>query len=226
MKQYLLKSGCSLAMLALLSTGAFAQDENKVENKVSSSSSSRSSDHSDDVIIIKPKTDVNTKLTIEINGADVKINGKPISEFKSEDVSISKRGDGEIRVMNRPSSRFRGGSTVYSYSGPDDDLYGTNSNKAFLGVGTEKVEEGEGVEITSVTDESAAEKAGLKEGDVITKVNETKISSPAELTRTIGKFKPDEKITVTYKRDKKEMKTTASLTKRKNQSFSFNTAPF
>jgi len=31
---------------------------------------------------------------------------------------------------------------------------------------------------------------------------------------------------VTYKRDKKEMKTTASLTKRKNQSFSFNTAPF
>jgi serine protease Do len=227
MKQYLLKSGCSLAMLALLSTGAFAQDENKVENKVSSSSSSRSSDHSDDVIIIKPKTDVNTKLTIEINGADVKINGKPMSEFKSEDVSISKRGDGEIRVMNRPSSRFRGGSTVYSYSEPDNDLYvdGTNSNKAFLGVGTEKVEEGEGVEITSVTDESAAQKAGLKEGDVITKVNETKISSPAELTRTIGKFKPDEKITVTYKRDKKEMKATASLTKRKNQSFSFSTAP-
>ena len=51
---------------------------------------------------------------------------------------------------------------------------------------------------------------------MITKINDSKISSPSELTKTIGKFNPDEKITITYKRDKKEQKTTATLTKRKN----------
>jgi serine protease Do len=99
-----------------------------------------------------------------------------------------------------------------------------NSNKAFLGVGTEKNDDAEGVSITSVSEKSAAEKAGLKEGDIITKINDTKINSPEELTKTIGKFNPDEKITITYKRDKKEQKATAVLTKRKNQAILF-TAP-
>jgi serine protease Do len=209
MKKYFLKTAGAVTMLALMATGTFAQEET---NK-----------HSDDVIIIRPKTDVETKLTIEIKGDDVKINGKPLAEYKNDDVIISKRKQltvenrrlAETESLSGGRTRFRGdGANVYGFGGADNmELQLANYNKAFLGVGTEKAADGEGVTITSVRDESAAEKAGLKKGDIITKINDIKISSQAELSKTIGKFKPDEKITVTYKRDKKEQKTTAVLTK-------------
>jgi serine protease Do len=216
MKQYFLKVAGASAIFALMATGSFAQEE-KTENPRR---------RADDVIIIKPKTDTNTKLTIEINGADVKVNGKPLTEFKNDNVTISLRRDNQrlalMDDMRAPRNRFRGGLTTYSYGNSDNvTVTGFSTNKAFLGVGTEKADEG--IVIRSVTEESAAAKAGLKEGDVITKINDTKINSPEELTQTIGKFKPDEKITITYKRDKKETKTTAVLTKRKNvQGFELN----
>ena len=224
MKQYMLKTAGTTAILALLVAGAFAQEDKK--------ESTTTIRRNDDVIVIRPKTDVDTKLTIEIKGDDVKVNGKPLSEYKNDDVNISRRKHmesmaetrelGEMDELYAPRTRFRSGANVYSYSSPDK-LLTTNNNKAFLGVGTEKTEEG--ARITSVSDESGADKAGLKEGDVITKVNDTKISSPAELTKTIGKFNPDEKVTVTYKRDKKEQKTTATLTKRKSNNGYMLTAP-
>jgi len=224
MKEYFLKAAGAFTLLAAVSISAMAQEKGATTIH-----------RSDDVIIIRPKVNVDTKLNIEIKGDDVKVNGKPISEYKSDDVKISRQkhlmADVENRELAeldevhapRAITRFRSGGNGFSYNG--DNFMTTNSNKAFLGVGTEKEEDGEGVSITSVTDESAAEKAGLKEGDVITKVNDTKISSPAELTKTIGKFNPDEKITITYKRDKKEQKTTATLTKRKNMAMAL-TAPY
>jgi C-terminal processing protease CtpA/Prc len=39
---------------------------------------------------------------------------------------------------------------------------------------------------------AAAEKAGLKKDDIITKVNDTKIESSSDLYDAIGKFKPAE----------------------------------
>lgn len=231
MKQYILKATGTAAILGLLATGSFAQDI-KQDTKVETTTTFRR-DNNNDVIIIKPKTDVETKLTIEIKGEDVKINGKPLSEYKSDDVSISTRkqlsvkreidDDADVFAPAAPRTRFRtyGGAKVYSYDS-DDNLANLNGklntlggNKAFLGVGTENAGEGDGVTITSVSKESAAEKAGLKKGDVLTKVNDSKINSPEELTKTIGKFNPDEKVNITYKREKKELKTTATLTKRK-----------
>jgi serine protease Do len=225
MKQYFLKAASAITILALITTGAFAQEDKK---------ESTTTKHSDDVIIIKPKINVDTKLTIEIKGDDIKINGKPLSEYKNDEVNISRRKHVEMDVENKrlaemdamgvPGTRFRGGANVYGYSSEDNMLLkGGNMNKAFLGVGTEKAEEG--VTITSVSDESGADKAGLKEGDVITKLNDSKINSPEELTKTIGKFNPEDKITITYKRDKKEQKTTATLSKRKMTGAMALTAP-
>lgn len=213
MKQYFLKAAGISAMLAL-ATGAFAQEEKTEYPR-----------HSDDVIIIKPKGNADSKFTVEIKGDNVTINGKPLSEFKNDDISIIRRKDNlrlaEMDAMSAPRTRFRGGPNVYSYGG--SDMLMTNSNKAFLGVGTEKTETGEGVIIVSITDESAAEKAGLKEGDVITKINDIKVNTPDQLTKAIGTFKPDEKVTVSYKRDNKEQKTTAVLTKRKNDLYALST---
>jgi len=221
MKEYFLKAAGAFAVLAIISTSATAQDK----------PATTIHRNNNDVIIIRPKANVDTKLNIEIKGEDVKINGKPLSEYKSDDVNISRQKHIDLNVENREMAemdelrapraitRFRSGGNGFSYGG--DNFMTTNTNKAFLGVGTEKTEDGEGVSITNVTDESAAEKAGLKEGDVITKINDSKISSPSELTKTIGKFNPDEKITITYKRDKKEQKTAATLTKRKNTAIAF-----
>jgi len=174
---------------------------------------------------------VDTKLSIEIKGDDIKINGKPLSEFKSDDVNImlKKHHDlhdlvidediemPEMQALSAPRSRFRSGANAYGFGSADNfiTLNGTSGNKAFLGVGSTKTGDAEGVTITSISEESAAQKAGLKTGDVITKVNDIKIGSPEELSKTIGNFKPEEKIAITYKRDKKEQKATATLSKRK-----------
>jgi serine protease Do len=92
-----------------------------------------------------------------------------------------------------------------------------------LGVTTEKTEGG--VEIQDITKESAAEKAGLKENDIITKIDDTKIEDPDDLSAAIKKHKPGDKVTVTYLRNGKEQKTTAELTKWKGVGAFGMTAP-
>lgn len=80
-----------------------------------------------------------------------------------------------------------------------------------LGVTTEKTEQG--VAIRDVSDGSAAEKAGLKEKDVITKVDDQKVTDPDDLSKEIGKHKPGDKVKITFLRDGKEQIVTAELTK-------------
>lgn len=68
----------------------------------------------------------------------------------------------------------------------------------------------EGVVIIEVEGSSLAEKAGLKQYDVITKVNGDKISSDAELRRSIYESN-GKKTSITYYRNGKEQTTTVSF---------------
>ena len=224
MKSYMLKLAGLATLSAFIVTGSFAQAPKKTKQY---------SKHSDDVLIIRQKVDKDSKITIEMKGGDVLVNGKPISEFKDDNIIISKRKEltgpfgevsdlADLRELRAPASRFRGGTTFYNGDEAPRAFSLGNGNKAFLGVTTEKADEG--AEITDITDESAAEKAGLKEGDIITKIDDIKVEGPEDLTKTIGKFKPEDKVTVTVKRDKKEQKFTATLKKRSN-GFAFSTSP-
>ena len=76
--------------------------------------------------------------------------------------------------------------------------------RAYLGVSTEKDEKG--ARITDVNDKTAAEKGGLKDGDVITRIDDVKVEDHDDLTKAIRKHKPEDKVTVTYLRDGKEQK--------------------
>lgn len=67
-----------------------------------------------------------------------------------------------------------------------------------------------GVAILEVVSSSPADKAGLKKGDIITKLGDKSISSVAKLRYELYKHNPGEKIEITYNRDGKEKK--ASLT--------------
>jgi serine protease Do len=92
--------------------------------------------------------------------------------------------------------------------------------QAFLGVNSE----GENsAEISEVTKESAAEKAGLKKGDIITKIDDKKIENFEDVVEAVSAHKPKDEVTIYYKRDGKENSTKAVLGERKNEmAFSFS----
>jgi serine protease Do len=173
-------------------------------------------------IIIKKKGDKDVKVTVEIKDSQVLINGKPLSEYEDDNVSIRKRVilsafDGEnfsFSVPPAPASPFRGG---FSYN-EDGEKYNNikmeMANLAFLGVNSDKAEKG-GAKVMGITEGSAAEKAGLQKGDVIIKIDDNAVTSPADLSNTVHKYKPEDKVTITILRGEKEQKLTAVLGKHK-----------
>lgn len=69
----------------------------------------------------------------------------------------------------------------------------------------------EGIYVAKVTEESAAEEAGMKEGDVITAIDGKPVNKMAELQEVLAKRRPGDKVTVTYLRDKKKATKTVTL---------------
>jgi serine protease Do len=59
--------------------------------------------------------------------------------------------------------------------------------------------------------------AGLKAGDVITKLNGQVVDDASDLTRRIGSFKPSDKVELTYIRDGAEKTASVTLADQKNQ---------
>jgi serine protease Do len=203
MKRFLTTLTGLATMLVLLSQPSFAQDKEKDKVKDKDKDKSKNEE-----IIIHRKTDKDSKITIEIKGDEVLVNGKPADEYEDENISVRKR-QGGYTILS-PRTPFRAQSGTWSYGG--NDLLGEDI--AFLGVTSD--DDDKGVRIEAVTDESAAEKAGLKRGDIITKIGETTISSPDGLTKAIRKHKPEDKATITYLRDGKEQKATVTFGKRRN----------
>lgn len=175
-------------------------------------------------VIITRKGDKAEKIVVEINGDKVTVNGKPLEEYKN------KNGDINVRLNNLKDIE----SLTFSRSGKGGDwnynmndnfkMFSEDANRAMLGVTTEKTDEG--ALIQDITNESAAEKIGLKEDDIITKIDDKKIEGPEDLTAAIKAHKPGDKVTVTYLRDKKEQKATAELTKWKGMNLFTTGEPF
>ena len=69
----------------------------------------------------------------------------------------------------------------------------------------------EGVLVRMVKKGSPAEKAGLKAGDVITKIDDSKVTSTAEITRTLRTLKSKKTFTLTVTRNKKEIPLTVTM---------------
>ncbi len=174
-------------------------------------------------IIITENADSKGKIVVEINGDNITVNGKPIAEYKMNDSSLTvhiqkyKDMEGMMKErMGQMKEKMKGMPGVqpftynYNYNGDAFSIH-SDGNHAQLGVVTEKNDKG--VLVQEVTKESAAEKAGLKQNDIISKVDDEKISSPDDLMNTIQKHKPGDKVSITYWRDNKEQKTTAELKK-------------
>ena len=70
----------------------------------------------------------------------------------------------------------------------------------------------EGVYVASLTKGAAAEKAGIKVGDIITKINGKTVDSSSEISALVQQSKVGDKMTVTVSRDGKEEDIEVTLT--------------
>ncbi len=187
-------------------------------------------------IIIRKKGDKDTKLTLEITGSKVIINGKPIAEFSEDGITINNR-----KMIIRDGSKITMDFTGDSFNDIDkfgndfgdrlndsitksinkyflfDDANTSDNNvtsKTFLGVSTEKDKDGS--KITRVEKSSPAEKAGLQKDDIIYKVNDKKIDGIQALSETISAMKVGDEVKVYFLRDGKKKDVKATLAARKN----------
>ncbi len=69
----------------------------------------------------------------------------------------------------------------------------------------------EGIYVAKVIEESAAEEAGLKEGDVITAIDGKEVNKMADLQECLAKKRPGDKVSISYLRDKKKATKTVTL---------------
>ncbi len=186
-------------------------------------------------IVIRQKGDKDAKLTLEIKNGDFFINGKPLEKFDDQNIIIEKRKfdeNSDLANMTYSLSPFREPRII------NDEMMERNlenmdrqrnlqksikirMNAAFLGVSSRKAEKG-GATVLEVTKGSPAEKAGIKKGDIITKLNETKIESPETLYETVHNLKPGDKVTIRLTRDGKEQSVVAILDKSDFGSKDFN----
>jgi len=68
-----------------------------------------------------------------------------------------------------------------------------------------------GVYVGKVNEESAAQKAGIKVGDIVNDVNGVAVKSVAELQEQISRYRPGDKITIAVLRDNKPQKLNVEL---------------
>ena len=138
---------------------------------------------------------------------------------------------GELIGINTAISSMTGSFVGYSFAVPsniakkviEDLMEFGNVQTAILGVrGGElnndtaenlEIANTEGFYISEVTENSGAEKAGLKANDIIIQLNEVKISTYADLTGFLRSKRPNDVVAVTFLRNGKTQKANVVLAK-------------
>ena len=221
-------------LLALLITG-IANGQQKEKSKSSQD------------VIIKKNGKSDEKMTIVIDGENITINGKPITEYHGDDIVIRQKALEEAMVpLAKAMPRVRI-HTAPRVAGEDFDFdFKFDENfareferefekgfrfeadrkpQAILGVVTEKTEKG--LKLTDISSGSAAEKAGLKEGDVLTKFAGTPVNDPEKLRELVRARKPEEEVEISYIKagEKKERKAKVKLGSYAPEARVFTTTP-
>jgi serine protease Do len=164
------------------------------------------------------------RVNVLIDGDKIIINGEEVAE---DDPRINGQGKNGV-ILKRMGTLGKNSKGNKLVEGKPldmniDDVLAfakpSQSNAAFLGVISEDNELG--AKINEVSEGSPAEKAGLKKDDIITNVNDEKITGPKDLYEAIGKYKPSDKIQISILKNGAKIKLTAELEKNKAQSFSY-----
>ena len=139
---------------------------------------------------------------------------------------------GEVIGINSAISSRTGGNDGIGFAIPSrmvqrvvNDLMADGSvSRGWLGVGIQPLDEdlansfgyegNQGVLVTSVIPETAAEKAGVRAGDIIVDINEITMSNPQDLAMYIAEFDPESTVTLTLAREGRIFRTPAVLSAR------------
>lgn len=85
------------------------------------------------------------------------------------------------------------------------------AGSAFLGIAVNPGPGADGVKLASVLPDTAAARAGLKDGDVIIRMGDTAVNSLEDVRQTLSTRKPGDAISVLYLRDGEDHRVTATL---------------
>src|SRR6478735_3168217 len=126
--------------------------------------------------------------------------------------------EGELIGINSAIASPTGSYAGYSYAIPvnivkkavNDLIKFGAVQRAYMGI-TMGEKDGQGVYVNEVAIGGAAQAAGIMKGDFITKINDAGVNSGPEIQDQVSRYKPGDKINVTYLRDGKERTTSLTL---------------
>ncbi len=147
--------------------------------------------------------------------------GGPLVDMAGHVVGIN----ASIRTTGSSQEGGQSGSIGLGFAIPIDEVLpvvdqmqkGETPTHARLGIAVENVASGtgalveDGARISQINDGSAAADAGLRDGDIVTKIDDTLITSADSLVATVRSYRPGDTVTVTYTRSGSEQTVTLTL---------------
>ncbi|MBW7951455.1 MAG: PDZ domain-containing protein [Chitinophagaceae bacterium] len=149
------------------------------------------------------------ELTLTIQGDTILVNGVLLEYTTDKNIKIIEGKNGRKYSLRE---YLKNNNAPHFFDNKYWDFAGID-NKAELGIFEKNTEDGG--KLITVYKGSAAKKAGLQQGDIITKVDDIKIDKTNTIDRVIHKYNPGDKITITYKRNDTIYTTQAVLDKSK-----------
>lgn len=201
MLRLLQKPAALLMFGCFLSLTAFAQSAKKTPQKIITK---------DETVIIK-SPDAGGRTVVEIKDGIVYVNGRSIMSVRDADAT---RVHKKIIVENGPITQHAPAENWNDDPSFDfPDMPGSAmAPPAELGVMTADATGRQGVVVKEVLPGSAAAKAGLQKGDIITRVDGKILANAAALVDAIRKqHQPGDEVTIRYERKGQEFDTKALL---------------
>ena len=100
---------------------------------------------------------------------------------------------------------FNGNSNNFTMPQIPGNQFYFNNRKPKLGIKIEDTEDGDGAKILNIDEGSAAQKAGLKSGDIITQINGEKIKNARDVESQVMQASNKNDYKMKVKRDNKDM---------------------
>ncbi len=151
------------------------------------------------------------KAGLKTNDIILFLNGKQVNYWKDVTKLIRKGKPGDAMEIRYTRNGVEA-VTVATLGTRNTINIGTTSEKhGFLGVQPDESEEDGPGTAVDIVKNAAAEKAGLKNGDRINKLNDTNIEDWEDISDFMAETKPGDKIVIVYTRNNKQATTEAVI---------------
>ncbi len=178
----------------------------------------------DKVIIRHNDNDFEFKVPGEEDMARLHSDMAKMERDMARQFSQQKREFDRMKIRRYPGPGYNDFNFDFNFEGlPEMRAMAEVKPRTHLGVSLDKADKG--VKVTDVDNESPASKAGLKEGDIITKFNGKAVTEPQDLATMVREKKPGDEVEITYlpTGTKKEKKIKVKLGETKGQAFAIRT---